>query len=76
MKYLAFLRKRTNTNSARGPYHLRAPSRIFWRAVRGMINYKTRRGTEALNRLKIFEGIPPAYQKVSPIDLPCEVVNV
>jgi ribosomal protein L13 len=29
-----------------------------------MINYKTRRGTEALNRLKIFEGIPPAYQKV------------
>uniref|UniRef100_A0A8C9GRV9 Large ribosomal subunit protein uL13 n=1 Tax=Piliocolobus tephrosceles TaxID=591936 RepID=A0A8C9GRV9_9PRIM len=31
LKYLAFLRKRMNTNPSRGPYHFRAPSRIFWR---------------------------------------------
>ncbi|KAL4670905.1 hypothetical protein H8959_003614 [Pygathrix nigripes] len=29
LKYLAFLRKRMNTNPSRGPYHLRAPSCIF-----------------------------------------------
>lgn len=35
VKFLAFLRKRMNTNPSRGPYHFRAPSRIFWRTVRG-----------------------------------------
>uniref|UniRef100_A0A2R8Z8W8 Large ribosomal subunit protein uL13 n=1 Tax=Pan paniscus TaxID=9597 RepID=A0A2R8Z8W8_PANPA len=34
LKYLAFLRKRMNTNSYRGSYHFRARSRIFWRTVR------------------------------------------
>ncbi|KAL4842209.1 hypothetical protein H8958_003012 [Nasalis larvatus] len=29
LKYLAFLRKRMNTNPSQGPYHLRAPSCIF-----------------------------------------------
>ena len=36
-----------------GPFHLRAPSRIFWRTVRGMLPHKTKRGAEALNRLKV-----------------------
>ncbi|XP_032297852.1 60S ribosomal protein L13a [Coturnix japonica] len=35
VKFLAFLRKRMNTNPSRGPFHFRAPSRIFWRTVRG-----------------------------------------
>ena len=35
MKYERFLRKRMNTNPRRGPFHFRAPSRIFWRTVRG-----------------------------------------
>lgn len=34
---------------------------MFWRTVRGMIPHKTARGTAALNRLKVFEGIPPPY---------------
>ena len=34
-KYERFLRKRMNTNPTRGPFHFRAPSRIFWRTVRG-----------------------------------------
>ncbi|KHN76138.1 60S ribosomal protein L13a [Toxocara canis] len=36
LKYMSFLRKRCNVKPARGPYHLRAPSRMFWRTVRGM----------------------------------------
>uniref|UniRef100_A0A8C9IWY0 Large ribosomal subunit protein uL13 n=1 Tax=Piliocolobus tephrosceles TaxID=591936 RepID=A0A8C9IWY0_9PRIM len=65
LKYLAFLRKRMNTNPSRGPYHFRAPSRIFWRTVRGMLPHKTKRGQAALDRLKVFDGIPPPYDKVS-----------
>ncbi len=34
-KYKRFLRKAMNTNPTRGPFHFRAPSRIFWRTVRG-----------------------------------------
>ncbi|XP_044798595.2 60S ribosomal protein L13a-like [Bubalus bubalis] len=63
LKYLDFLRKRMNTNPSPGPYHFRAPSRIFWRTVRGMLPHKTKRGQAALERLKVFDGIPPPYDK-------------
>nr|AAX48846.1 L13a [Suberites domuncula] len=63
LKYLKFLNLRCNVNPKRGPFHFRAPSRIFWRTVRGMVPHKTKRGMEALNRLKVFEGIPPPYDK-------------
>ncbi|CAI5780581.1 ribosomal L13a [Podarcis lilfordi] len=62
-KYLAFLRKRMNTNLSRGPYHFRASSWIVWRTVRGMLPRKTRWGQAALERLKVFDGIPPPYDK-------------
>ncbi|XP_078001433.1 large ribosomal subunit protein uL13-like isoform X2 [Glandiceps talaboti] len=63
LKYLQFLRKRTNTKPSRGPYHFRAPSRVLWRVIRGMLPHKLARGAEALDRLKVFEGIPPPYDK-------------
>ena len=52
------------TNHNRGPFHYKAPSRIFWRVVRGMLPHKISRGAEALNRLKVFEGVPPPYDGV------------
>jgi large subunit ribosomal protein L13Ae len=58
-----FLRKRMNTNPRRGPFHFRAPSRIFWRVVRGMLPHKTARGAAALGRLKVFDGIPFPYDQ-------------
>ena len=63
LKYLAFLQKRMDTNPSRGPYHFRAPSRIFWHTVRGMLPHKTKRGQAALERLKVLDGIPPPYDK-------------
>ncbi|RWS17990.1 60S ribosomal protein L13a-like protein [Dinothrombium tinctorium] len=63
LKYLDFLRKRCNINPKRGPYHYRAPSKIFWRTVRGMLPHKTKRGDAALMRLRVHEGIPPPYDK-------------
>ncbi|KAI5814718.1 ribosomal protein L13 domain-containing protein [Pyronema omphalodes] len=61
LKYHAYLNKATRFNKTHGPFHFRAPSRIFYKAVRGMIAHKTTRGKAAMDRLKVFEGIPPPY---------------
>ncbi|KAK6498495.1 60S ribosomal protein L16B [Arthrobotrys musiformis] len=63
LKYHAYLRKATRFNKTHGPFHFRAPSRIFYKAVRGMMPHKTARGTAAMERLKVFEGVPPPYDK-------------
>ncbi len=64
LKWADFLRKRTNTNPKRGPIHQRAPSRMLFRVIRGMIPHKTARGQAALARLRAFEGIPHPFDKV------------
>lgn len=53
-----------------GPFHFRAPSRIFYKAIRGMIPHKTARGAAALERLKVFEGVPPPYDKKKKMVVP------
>merc|ERR1739838_1129333 len=63
LKYLDFLKKGTRTNPKKGPLHFRAPSKMFWRVVRGMLPHKLKRGAAAMDRLKVFEGIPPPYDK-------------
>jgi large subunit ribosomal protein L13Ae len=69
-KYMVFLRKRTNTNPRHGPYHYRSPARIFWRTVRGMLPHKSPRGAAALERLKVFEGVPAPYDKMKRVVVP------
>jgi len=70
IKYHAYLRKRCIINPARGPYHYRAPSRLFYKAIRGMIPHKTSRGAAALDRLKLFEGVPPPYDRTKRVVVP------
>lgn len=70
LKYHAYLRKATRFNKTRGPFHFRAPSRIFYKAVRGMIAHKTPRGQAALERLKVFEGVPPPYDTTKRMVVP------
>ena len=70
LKYLDKLRKRTNTNPQHGPFHFRAPSRIFYRCIRGMIPHKTHRGKCAMERLQVFEGIPAPYDKMKRMCIP------
>merc|ERR1712034_52325 len=64
LKVFDYLRKRMNTKPSRGPYHFRAPSKCLFKVVRGMIPHKTKRGMEALNRLKVFDGVPPPYDRM------------
>merc|ERR1712156_1306706 len=70
LKYLKFLRLRCNVKPLRGPFHFRAPSKIFWRTVRGMIPHKSERGKDAMKRLQTFEGVPPPYDKKKRMVIP------
>jgi len=70
LKYASFIRKRTNTNPTRGPWHYRAPSRILWRVIRGMLPHKTERGKIALERLKVYEGIPHPFDRMKRVVIP------
>jgi len=63
LKYQDFLAKSNNTNPRRNFKHFRSPSRMFWRVLRGMTPHKMPRGLAALQRLKVFEGIPFPYDQ-------------
>merc|ERR1711862_561303 len=63
LNFHEFLRKACNTNPRRQFKHFRSPSRMFWRSLRGMTPHKTSRGAAALQRLKVFEGIPYPYDQ-------------
>ena len=65
-----FLRKANNTNPRRQFKHFRSPSRMFWRIIRGMLPHKTARGAAALQRLKVFEGMPHPYDKKKKMVVP------
>ena len=45
-------------------------SSFAYNFLSGMIPHKTKRGMEALNRLKVFEGVPPAYMKTKRMVVP------
>jgi large subunit ribosomal protein L13Ae len=70
LKYKEFRTKTTRTNPRRGPFHYTAPSMIFWRTVRGMLPHKTARGQAALQRLKVFDGVPTPYDKKTKLNVP------
>merc|ERR1712184_26046 len=70
LKVLKFLRLRCNVKPSRGPFHFRAPSKMFWRTVRGMVPHKTERGKDAMKRLQTFEGVPPPYDRKKRMVIP------
>jgi large subunit ribosomal protein L13 len=51
-------RKRTELGSDRGPYYPKRPDGIAKRAIRGMLPHKTKRGREALERVRVYVGNP------------------
>lgn len=70
LKYHKFLDKRCLVNPTHGAIHYRAPSRMFARVVRGMVPHKSSRGAAALERLKVFEGVPPPYHSMKRVVVP------
>eukprot|EP00808_Paulinella_micropora_P022232 g19982.t1 len=64
LKWGYYRQKRDNRKPSRGPFHQRAPSKMLFKAVRGMIPHKTARGQASLERLKVFEGVPHPFDKM------------
>ena len=46
----------------KGPYHPRRPDRIVSRTIRGMLPWRKPKGKEAYKRLRVYLGIPFAYE--------------
>jgi large subunit ribosomal protein L13Ae len=70
VKYHDYLHKRCVVNPRKGPFHFRAPSRMLYRVIRGMVPHKLPRGAAALERLKVFEGIPQPYDHMKRVVVP------
>ena len=70
LNFMEFLRKRTNTNPKKGPIHQKAPSRIVWRTIRGMIPHTTPKGAAAMGRVKCFDGAPVSLNAVKKMVIP------
>ena len=70
LKYMSFLSKRMASNPKRGPIHCKAPSRIVWRVIRGMIPHKTPKGAAAMGRLKCFDGVPLSFNSKKKMCIP------
>jgi large subunit ribosomal protein L13 len=51
-------RARREQGSDRGPMYPKRPDRIFKRSIRGMLPYKTDRGREALENVRVYVGNP------------------
>ena len=49
---------RANLGSDSGPYFPKRPDRIFKRAIRGMVPYKTDDGREAFSNVRVYVGNP------------------
>ena len=49
---------RAELGSDRGPAYPKRPDRIFKRAIRGMIPYKSKRGREAFSNVRVYVGNP------------------
>jgi large subunit ribosomal protein L13Ae len=70
LKFLVKSKKRTNTNPKRGPFHFHSPSQIFWKMIRGMLPHKTKKGTLAQMKIKIFEGVPKPFNRMKRFIIP------
>jgi len=67
-EWALYKKKNSVSNPFRGgPWHYKAPAKIAWKCIRGMIPHKTARGAAAMARLKIFEGCPHPYSHMKKV---------
>lgn len=53
-----------NTKPSRGPFHYSAPSRFFYKVVRGMLPHRTARGRKMMALLHVYDGMPTRFQHI------------
>ena len=54
--------KRKRGSREGGPFYPRRPDHILKRTIRGMVPYKRKRGSEALELVKVYVGVPEEFQ--------------
>lgn len=69
-RYKSYLNKRNIVNPARGAFHYKEPSKYFRKVFRNMACRKTVRGSEAANRIFVYEGIPKQFEGVERMIVP------
>lgn len=57
-------RRKTEFRSDRGPQQPKRPDGLLRRTVRGMVPHKKQRGRDALDRVRIYVGVPREYEEV------------
>ena len=60
-KYKQRIDRSDRANPLKGPHFPRAPDTLFKRTIRGMIEYRTQRGKNAMRNLTVFIGVPTDY---------------
>lgn len=55
---MSVYRKRAEVGAESGPYYPKRPDGILKRAIRGMVPYKTTRGREAFENVRVYVGNP------------------
>jgi large subunit ribosomal protein L13 len=57
-------------NSLKGPFHIkRNPERIVKRTIRGMLDYKYKRGEDALKKIMCYNGVPKEFESEKKISI-------
>jgi large subunit ribosomal protein L13 len=46
----------------KGPWYSRMPDKMVKRSIRGMIPYRTGHGADALDRIKVYIGVPAEFR--------------
>ncbi|WP_048144384.1 50S ribosomal protein L13 [Methanothrix harundinacea] len=57
--YREYEEMKNKGSTEKGPHYPKRPERILKRTVRGMLPHKTKRGRDAMSRLRIYVGVPP-----------------
>jgi len=70
-RYRRRMERRTWKNPEKvGPKRERRPDSLFYAAVKGMLPRKTPRGKAALNRLRVYIGVPLKYENTDMTTIP------
>ena len=58
-----YLKKKSIGSPQHGPFISKKPDMLVRRAIRGMIPYKTKKGKNAIKKLKVYEDLPEEFSK-------------
>ncbi|MEM0086974.1 MAG: 50S ribosomal protein L13 [Candidatus Micrarchaeaceae archaeon] len=68
-KYKQRIELKDKANPEHSPYWSRRPDLFVKRVIRGMLPYKKAKGRNAYKLLRVYTGIPGAYENAKPVQI-------